>query len=324
MSDAASSDVPPPPAVADVTKAIGAGPNTALIAAALKAIEEQPENAGGVGPLPQIVIDAVLASSAPGSIAADTPVCKGVDWSKGAETSLNDIMAGYLTSGFQATNLGLAIDEVKRMRAWRLSDVPVGETDDETTADPEYRENVKAKIFLSFTSNMISCGTRETIVQLVKHKLVDVVTTTAGGIEEDLMKCLAPTYMGDFALKGRNLRLKGVNRIGNLLVPNDNYCKLEDFLAPLLETMTDEQVNDKTVWTPSTAIERMGHEIDNEESVLYWCAKNGIPVFCPALTDGSIGDMIYFHSYKRPEFILDIARDVRRINDEAVSARREK
>jgi hypothetical protein len=27
-------------------------------------------------------------------------------------------------------------------------------------------------------------------------------------------------------------------------------------------------------------------------------AKNNIPVYCPAITDGSIGDMIYFHSYK--------------------------
>ena len=26
---------------------------------------------------------------------------------------------------------------------------------------------------------------------------------------------------------------------------------------------------------------------------------NNIPLFCPAITDGSIGDMLYFHSYKR-------------------------
>jgi len=29
-------------------------------------------------------------------------------------------------------------------------------------------------------------------------------------------------------------------------------------------------------------------------------------VYSPALTDGSIGDMIYFHSYKNPGLILDI------------------
>jgi deoxyhypusine synthase len=31
---------------------------------------------------------------------------------------------------------------------------------------------------------------------------------------------MAPTYIGDFALRGRELRLKGQNRIGNLIVPN--------------------------------------------------------------------------------------------------------
>jgi deoxyhypusine synthase len=41
----------------------------------------------------------------------------------------------------------------------------------------------------------------------------------------------------------------------------------------------------------------MGKEINNEESIYYWCWKNNIPVFSPALTDGAIGDIIYFQSY---------------------------
>ena len=63
-------------------------------------------------------------------------------------------------------------------------------------------------------------------------------------------------------------------------------------------------------------ISRLGKEVANEESVYYWAHKNGIPVYCPAITDGSIGDMLYFQSYKRPGFILDIARDIRGMNDE--------
>lgn len=74
----------------------------------------------------------------------------------------------------------------------------------------------------------------------------------------------------------------------------------------------------KFVWTPSKMIHRLGKEINNEESVLYWAAKNDIPIFCPALTDGSVGDMLYFHSYKRPGFVLDINEDIRKINDLAV------
>lgn len=67
--------------------------------------------------------------------------------------------------------------------------------------------------------------------------------TTCGGIEEDFMKCLAPTFLGDFHLSGEMLRKKGMNRIGNLLVPNNNYCEFEDWVNPILEAMTNEQVN---------------------------------------------------------------------------------
>ena len=59
-------------------------------------------------------------------------------------------------------------------------------------------------------------------------------------------------------------------------------------------------------------------EIRDESSVLYWAAKNDIPVYCPALTDGSIGDMMYFHSFKNPGLVVDTSsRTVRAMNDEA-------
>lgn len=100
----------------------------------------------------------------------------------------------------------------------------------------------RCKIFLSYTSNLVSAGLRETLRFLVQHKLVDILVTTAGGVEEDLIKCLAPTRLGDFALPGAQLRKQGINRIGNLLVPNDNYCKFEDWVTPILHAMADEQV----------------------------------------------------------------------------------
>lgn len=54
-------------------------------------------------------------------------------------------------------------------------------------------------------------------------------------------------------------------------------------------------------------IDRLGKEINNKESICYWAYKNKIPIFCPALTDGSLGDMLYFHSIKNaPGIRLDI------------------
>ncbi|XP_058583893.1 deoxyhypusine synthase isoform X2 [Neofelis nebulosa] len=177
-------------------------------------------------------------------------------------------------------------------------------------------------IFLGYTSNLISSGLRETIRYLVQHNMVDVLVTTAGGVEEDFIKCLAPTYLGDFSLRGKELRENGINRIGNLLVPNDNYCKFEDWLMPILDQMVLEQNTEGVKWTPSKMIARLGKEINNPESVYYWAQKNHIPVLSPALTDGSLGDMIFFHSYKKPGLVLDIVEDLRLINTQAIFAKR--
>ena len=48
----------------------------------------------------------------------------------------------------------------------------------------------------------------------MEHKLVDCIVTTGGGVEEDFIKCLAPTYLGDWAMRGKELRKQGLNRIG--------------------------------------------------------------------------------------------------------------
>jgi deoxyhypusine synthase len=188
--------------------------------------------------------------------------------------------------------------------------------------DSDGKRITDCTIFLSYTSNMISSGLRETIRFIVQHNLIDVLVSTAGGVEEDFIKCLGHTYLGDFKLKGTELRKAGVNRLGNLLVPNNNYCAFEDWIMPIFHKMADEQVGSSSVrWTPSKVIDRLGKEINHHDSVYYWAHVNKIPVFCPAITDGSIGDMMYFFNYKRPEFIVDVVEDIRRINDIASKAK---
>ena len=65
--------------------------------------------------------------------------------------------------------------------------------------------------------------------------MIDSIVTTTGGIEEDIMKCMADCYIGDFNLSGKDLREQGLNRIGNLIVPNKNYEMLESWFLPLVQ-----------------------------------------------------------------------------------------
>ncbi|KAB8075824.1 Deoxyhypusine synthase [Aspergillus leporis] len=268
---------------------------------------------------PTSATNAVLVASEP--IPEGTQQVQGVDFERfqGRDITAAEMVDNMKYMGFQGTAVAEATRIINDMRAYR---------------HPETGE--KTTIFLGYTSNLISSGLRDTIRYLVRHGHVSAIVTTAGGVEEDLIKCLAPTYMGSFTAPGAGLRAKGLNRIGNLLVPNSNYCAFEDWLIPILDKMLEEQEaakkkaqetgdeEDELHWTPSRIIERLGREINHEDSVLYWAARNNIPIFCPALTDGSLGDMLYFHTFRSsPQRLrVDIVDDVRRINTMAVRAAR--
>ncbi|GJQ10982.1 hypothetical protein GpartN1_g2773.t1 [Galdieria partita] len=260
--------------------------------------------------LPHFVIENVLKSSCQLDQKDMIPV-KGYDFNQGIQ--YDQLFHSFLQTGFQATNFALATQEINRMLNCRYCNQP-------TVVSNQNTQQPECTIFLGYTSNMVSCGVRESIRFLVEHKYVDVLVTTAGGVEEDLIKCFAPTVLGSFNLSGAELRQKGLNRIGNLLVPNENYCRFEEWLLPILDEMVEQQ-NEKK-WTPSSFIRRLGEQIQDPSSIYYWAAKNQIPVFCPALTDGSIGDMLFFHTYQKPGLEIDLVADIRKLNKIAIHAKK--
>ncbi|KAF6024007.1 DHPS [Bugula neritina] len=264
--------------------------------------------------VPSIAAEAVLAKSDFDS--TNATVVKGYDFNNGIDH--HALLSSYTTSGFSATNFGLSVQEITRMINKKL-EVPVEDITDFNSHTNRRLSN--CTIFLGLTSNLVSCGVRETIRYLVEHNMVDCLVVTAGGVEEDFIKCLGNTYMGAFDLPGKDLRRRGVNRIGNMLVPNDNYCKFEDWVMPILDQMLEEQNSQGMKWTPSKVIHRLGKEINDKSSIYYWCYHNNIPVFSPALTDGSLGDMLYFHSYKSSGLVIDIVEDIRKMNNQAVTAK---
>jgi len=215
---------------------------------------------------------------------------KGYDFNKGVNFS--KIIESFSSTGFQASNLAKAIRLVKKMR------------------------KKKAFIYLGYTSNLVTSGLRDIFRYLAEHKLVDVIVTTAGGIEEDFIKCFGDFKLGEFSAKGKQLRQKGINRTGNIFIPNSRYCRFEDWIMPILSKYKNETL------TPSQLINILGKDIDSKESIYYWCFKNKIPVYCPAITDGSLGDMIYFFKMKNPNFKIDVTEDILAINNSTIGKKK--
>ena len=243
---------------------------------------------------------------------------KGYDFNQGIDYT--KIVESFATTGFQATQFAQAVKIVHTMIA------------------------EKATIFLGYTSNMVSSGLREVFRYLVEHKKVHVIVTTAGGIEEDIIKCLGDFTLGDFRAHGEELRKKGVNRIGNIFVPNNRYVEFEKFMQPLLEELYQEQKKTGKVICGSELIWKMGEKINNDESICTWAWRNKIPMYCPALGDGALGDNIYFFSFKHsdvqnrkflstaenPEvaledsrsFVIDLVEDIKQLNNTTIGLKK--
>ncbi len=217
---------------------------------------------------------------------------KGYDFNQGID--YEKILDSYFSTGIQASNFAKAVEIINEMIS------------------------SKAFIYLGYTSNIVTSGLRDVVRYLAEHKKLNVLVTTAGGIEEDIIKCLGDFNLGDFRLSGKVLREKGINRAGNILVSNSRYCVFEDFIIPIFEEIYEEQKKTGNVITPSELIWKLGEKINNKESIYYWAWKNKIEVFCPAITDGSLGDMIYFFKSKNPDFKIDVADDIWKINNTTI------
>ncbi|MBU1245937.1 MAG: deoxyhypusine synthase family protein [Nanoarchaeota archaeon] len=163
-----------------------------------------------------------------------------------------------------------------------------------------------AKIFLTFTSNMVTSGLRGFFAQLIKLKMADVIVTTTGSIEEDIMKANGEKFkIATFNEDDVELHEQGVNRIGNLLLTNETYMRFEDLMLEYLNKLYEK----KKRWAISDFIKEIGLMLNDEDSILYQAAKNNVPIFCPAITDGGLGFHLYLFQQKHPDFIIDPVQD---------------
>jgi deoxyhypusine synthase len=148
--------------------------------------------------------------------------------------------------------------------------------------------------FLSFTGNLVATGTRGVFKELVKQKLVDVVITACGSLDHDMARCWRNYYKGAFIMNDAKLHEKGINRLGNVLVPNDSYGTIiEEKMQALLESLWKEGVREVS---GSRLCREIGLRCCNESSIMYWAAKNDIPVYVPGITDGAVGYQTWLFS----------------------------
>ena len=173
--------------------------------------------------------------------------------------------------------------------------------------------------FLSFTGNLVATGTRGALKELVKRNLVDVIITACGTLDHDIARCWRNYYKGSFVMNDVELHEKKINRLGNVLVPNDSYGTIiEEKMQSLLQTLWKENITEVST---SQLCREIGKRICNESSILYWAAKNKIPVYVPGITDGAVGYQTWLFSQDH-DFKLNLLKDSGEISDIVFTAKK--
>lgn len=200
--------------------------------------------------------------------------------------TVKEMVDSFGNLGYQATELSEALKVFLKMK----------------------REN--AKIFLTFTSNMVTSGLRGLFAQLCSLNIPNILVTTSGSIEEDIIKSLGTAFeISSFSADDTELHEKGENRIGNLVIKTEAYMKFEDKMSEYLNQVYQK----KKRISSSELLHEIGLLIEDENSILHQAAKNNIPIYCPGIADSSFGFQLYMFQQRNPDFMVDTILDMQRI-----------
>lgn len=174
----------------------------------------------------------------------------------GKNSTTKELVNQLRYTGFQATDLTRGVDLIKEMKKQGCT------------------------IFLSFTSNLVASGVRGVLLDFISRGYADVVVTAGGSIDHDVIRSLDDYNLGEFDHDDVKLHKQGINRLGNILVPNKRYELFEKWIQEVLLDL----YNDTHVVSPKELSEFIGKRISNKNSILHLCSKKRSQCFHPALS----------------------------------------
>lgn len=171
---------------------------------------------------------------------------------------------------------------------------------------------------LSFTGNIISTGLRGVIAQLIREGFFHAVISTCGTIDHDIARSMGHYFKGDWNYDDTMLQATGIHRLGNVLIPIENYGPaIEKFTRALLEELSKV----KKKWGVSEVLYEAGKRINDENSILRAAYERNIPIFVPGIYDGAFGSQVVFN-YHAIGLELDLVSDEKKILEFIVTAKK--
>ncbi len=198
-----------------------------------------------------------------------------------------DLLDQYSDASIQARNLGQAAKIFARML-----------TDEE-----------RPTILLGLAGPLIAAGLRQVIRDLVYYNLVDVIVSTGAILYQDYYAAKGGVHAsGTPDADDAQLRDLLIDRIYDTYVDEEKFQEFDTAIARFADTLEPRNYSSREfLW-------HLAGTVQDENSILATARKKGVPIFCPAVNDSSIGIGLTEHYYVcrkmgRPRITIDSIRD---------------
>ncbi|MBI3665334.1 MAG: deoxyhypusine synthase family protein [Acidobacteria bacterium] len=207
-------------------------------------------------------------------------------FSIGADPSAAAVLEGMEGTAFQGRQLGAAFRVWKQMLADRCT------------------------ILMGMSGAMVPAGMRRLVVYMIQNRLIDCLVSTGANFFHDLHETLGYFhYQGSPATDDVALAEDLVDRMYDVLADEARFrehdCWIGDFAALLDQARP---------YTTREFLYLLGCELAKrakEDGILTSAAKAGVPLFCPAVGDSSIGIGIAENRFRGANrLVFDVVGDV--------------
>ena len=226
-----------------------------------------------------------------------TPI-RDIDLEK--SQSAGELVEAFRSSSIQARNLGSCARIFGRML--------------------EDRE--RPTIILGLAGPLIAGGLRKVIRDMIHYGLVDVIVSTGAILYQDYYRASGYHHFKGIA-EGNDARLRDlyIDRIYDTYVDEEKFHELDKRISHFADKIPAKEYSSRSF------LELLSAEIRDEQSILKTALKKGVPIFCPALNDSSIGIGLTEHYYRakkdnRKSVIINAIRDNYELTQIVVKSKR--
>lgn len=200
-------------------------------------------------------------------------------------TKVVDLVEQFKSTSFQSRNIYKAYDVLRRMQT----------------------DHARPTVFLGLAGAMVPAGMKGALMDMIKYKMVDVIVSTGANLTHDIVEALgSPHLVGAAQSDDLELRNRGYCRIYDTYLNEKGFYAEEEFVLSVLSRMEPRQYSSRELF------EALGRRLSPQSSLVAMAARNGIPIYCPALCDSDIGIALTLHYAKnlgRPVASINPIRD---------------